>query len=132
MRWRSDLGAVAVETALISAFVLVPLLVGVVDLGRALYVSITIEEVAQEAAVFAAFEGVDLDATKAQAIAATSFPVLDVDDISAVCTSVSRLRAEGSDVTVNIEYELDTFFLPNLVLRQSATAEGVRPCGFSS
>lgn len=130
MNRRSDLGAVAVETALVAAFVLVPLLAGVVDLGRALYVSITLEEVAQEAAVFAAFEGADLTATKNQAVAATTFPGLEADDVSATCTAVPRLRAEGSDVTVTIDFELDSFFLPSFNLQQTATAEGTSSCGF--
>jgi len=128
MRFRDDLGAVAVETVFVTAFILIPLLAGIVDLGRALYVSITLEEVAQEAATFAAFEGGTVVQTQQRAVDATTFPVLSVADVSRTCTPVPRFRGAASRVTVNIEFTLDNFFIPPLTLRQSATVEGTSPC----
>jgi Flp pilus assembly protein TadG len=128
MRWRDDLGAVAVETVFAMVFILVPLLIGVTDLGRALYSSIVVEEVAQEGAMFQAFEGASNAAVVDRVRSATSFPDLSAATVTSSCTTVVRAGVSGSRVTVTVNYQLVNFFLPPFNLSQFAVAEGSSPC----
>ena len=85
---RSDRGAVAVETVFILALVLFPLLIGVADFGRALYSSIIVEEVAQEAANFIAFTGDE--ATAASNVTNFSGSGIDLSSATVIATLGSR------------------------------------------
>lgn len=102
-----DRGAVTVETALLSIFILI-LLSGIIDLGRAVFNNISIQEAAQEGALYAAFEeDVTVAEIEARAAASTSSPQLTVDDVSVICETVAKSKRNSSRVTVTVSYDLD-------------------------
>lgn len=136
-------GAALVEGAVVIALLLIPLLLGTIDIGRAIYVTIAVEEAAQEGAVFGAFEGQDLSGTNdviervqsSQCDVGESppcgFPDLSTDTtITVTCTDVARTDADGSSISVTVDHQLNLFtpFLPSLNIVRTADADGFTPC----
>lgn len=134
MTERGQLGAAAVETAVLVGVFLIPLLLGLVDISRAIYINIVIEEAAQEGALVAAFEGDVMTSAEVEqrVIDSISFPDLSAPDstITIWCTAVPRSQVDGSDIVITVDHTLDplTPFLPDLTLSQSAEAAGLTSC----
>ena len=89
-------------------FFLLILVTGIIDLGRAVFTNISIQEAAQEGAFFGAFEG---DATVAEieqrAIDSTSSPALTTDEISVGCAAAGKSIKNGTRVSVTVTHELE-------------------------
>lgn len=135
MTRRCETGAVAVETAVLVALFLVPLLFGIVDVGRAIYVNIVVEEAAQEGASYAAFEGdtLTVNDVEKRVIESVSFPDLSDETratIIVTCDDDPRTEVNGSDVVVSVSYQLSTLtpFVSDFTLVQVADAEGFTRC----
>src|SRR5690606_41317277 len=73
---KPERGAAVVETAFITIFLLI-LVTGIIDVGRAIFTNISIQEAAQEAAVYAAFdESVTVADIAHRAVDSTRSPAL--------------------------------------------------------
>lgn len=85
------------------------LVTGIIDLGRAIYTNISIQEAAQEGAFYGSFEETVSEAQIAQRVAdSTSSPTLDpVNDVEVDCVTATKSKKNGTRVTVKVEYELD-------------------------
>ena len=105
----------ALEMALVSPF-LVILTVGIIDFGRMMWASTTVEHVAREAARYAALhgEGTKVEATVAttQTYATDRATGLKPTDLKVNVTYLGGSNASGSSVTVDITYDF------NLVLSE--------------
>lgn len=132
---RGERGAALVEGALLIGIFLIPLVLGLVDVSRALYVGIAVEEAAQEGAVFGAYQADTLsgpsDVVDQIVDSQGTFPDLSTNtSIVVTCTNVTRTDAPGSVVTVSITYGLDllTPFFTNIDITRTADAEGFTAC----
>ena len=96
-----------VETAFM-AILLIVLVMGIIDLGRAIFTDISIQEAAQEGAMFGAFEE---NATVAQiqqrAVDSTSSPALATSDVAVACSTVAKSKKDGTRVEVTVSHALD-------------------------
>lgn len=104
---KPERGAAVVETAFITIFLLI-LVTGIIDVGRAIFTNISIQEAAQEAAVYAAFdESVTVADIAQRAVDSTSSPALNVGDVQVSCVPVPKSVKNGSRVSVTVSYSLD-------------------------
>lgn len=132
---RRERGAVTVETALVTIFLLI-LVTGIIDLGRAIFNDISIQDAAQEGAFYGAFEeNVTIEGIEERAAASTSSPVLSSDDVTAVCSPLTKSKVDGGRVEVTVTYQLDlvTPFVGewlggSLTLHKTAESERFYPC----
>lgn len=107
------------------------LVTGIVDLGRAIFTNISIQEAAQEGASYAAFqENVTVVQIRQRAVDSTSAPALTTSDVSVACNTESKSKKNGTRVTVTVSYDLDLitpyvgqWFGGGLTLSKAATAE---------
>ncbi len=123
-RDRSDRGAAAVEFALIVP-VLLLLLLGIVEFGRAYHAQLSVSAAAREAVRVMAIDN-DVDAAVSTARNAAASLVPPVDEDLVVVTP--EQCAPGIDVTVVIEYPMVFItgaFAPDITL----TGIGVMRCG---
>lgn len=129
-RLRDDRGAALVEGVFVLTLLLIPLLIGVIEYGRVLYVSVVLEEAASEGASFMAFSGGSPSDVDAVVKASISWPSLEDDDIDATCNASNRTIKGGvaSQVDVTVNYELAGFFISTHSLQQTASAEGSATC----
>lgn len=119
-----------VEMAFTAVFLFI-LLTGIIDLGRAIFTNISIQEAAQEGASYAAFEEtVTVIQIKQRAVDSTSAPTLSTSDVSVACTAESKSKKNGTRVTVTVSYDLDLitpyvgqWFGGGLTLSKAAEAE---------
>jgi Flp pilus assembly pilin Flp len=126
----SDRGAAAVEFAL-----LLPLLVlivfGLIDFGRAINAQITLTQAAREGARALSFGGSTYQArAQAAAIGLSGVTVTELPDIKGVTGCPTGSGQAGDDAVVQVTYTfsfitpIGTFFGPTKTL----TAEGRMPC----
>ena len=122
-------GAAAVETAILSIFLLL-LLAGTVDVGRAIFTRIAIEDAAQAGAAYASFaDPVSETDIENRVIAAIDSPQLDATMISVFCPvdATGDRTVTYVEVTVIFDQPLITpaisIFTETVTLRASATAE---------
>jgi Flp pilus assembly protein TadG len=121
--------------AFVSIF-LVLLAFGIVDIGRAIFSGISVEEAAQEGAAFAAFTDqvagatVTADQIKARVVSAVSQPVIDPNRISVSCQTDPRPKKDGTRVTVAVAHQvtlltpfMGRFFGGPLTINKTSTAE---------
>jgi hypothetical protein len=100
-------GAAAVEMAVVSMFLLV-LLLGIVDLGRAITTNISLRDAVQEGAMYAAFtKDVTTAEIDARIRAAVSEPDLSTAAIVVYCEPDPRDLQDGTRVRVDMTYDLD-------------------------
>jgi Flp pilus assembly protein TadG len=93
--------------AVVSMFLLV-LLLGIVDLGRAITTNISLRDAVQEGAMYAAFtKDVTTAEIDARIRAAVSEPDLSTAAIAVYCETESRELQGGSRVRVDMTYDLD-------------------------
>lgn len=122
-RLRTDSGAAAVEFALV-ILLLVPLLIGIIEFGRAYNVQLSLSAAAREGVRVMAIGDDPAAATQATIDAAPSLnPALTAGDIT-----VSPAACTGGDATVAINYNLTflTGLIPGTI---SLEGNGVMRCG---
>ena len=103
----ADRGAAAVETAIVSMFLLV-LVLGIVDLGRAITTNISVRDAVQEGAMYGAFTS-DVTALEidARIRASVSEPDLSTASITVFCEADPRDLQDGTRLRVEMAYDLD-------------------------
>jgi Flp pilus assembly protein TadG len=105
---RKERGAAVVEMAFMTIFLLI-MVTGIIDLGRAIFTNISIQEAAQEGAFYGSFEENVTEAQIAQRVAdSTSSPTIDpVNDVTVDCVAATKSKKNGTRVTVTVDHELD-------------------------
>ncbi len=108
--WKNAGGANFVEFSLVAPF-LVLLTVGIIDFGRAMWTSTTIEHVARESARYASLHGADsvsvATETSVQSYAGDRATGLDTGAMNITVTWAGNSNATGSSVTVEVDYDFD-------------------------
>lgn len=100
----NDRGAALVETALVLPFIII-LILGMVDLGRAIVTHVEIRDAAQEGAIFASFQPDNHNATIQRILEVTDDPVIDPAKITIVCTPGAGPGGEEL-VKVTVQHDL--------------------------
>jgi Flp pilus assembly protein TadG len=132
-RRRASKGAASVETAVVLALFLVPLLLGLTDVARLLYTRISIQEAAQEGAIFYAFnESIGSESVVVDQVRfSVDSPTIATTDVSTSCTAVTRTGPDASEVEVTVSMDVDLIF-PFLggpiTVSRTATAERFFEC----
>lgn len=104
---RSERGAAAVEMA-ITVVLLIWLVFGIVDVGRAIFTQIAVREAAQVGTSYASFtQAATVAEVETQVIASNDALPLVADDILVACQEVPRSDQDGSRVTVTVTHEID-------------------------
>jgi hypothetical protein len=105
--WSGDRGAALVEMALLTPLLLL-LVFGIVDLGRALYTHVTIQEAAQEGALYGSFAPGDHIDTVARVVDSVNNPTLVSGEVTVMCVPVDPLDpADSPDIVVRVSHDLD-------------------------
>lgn len=100
-------GAAVVEMAFMTIF-LVVLVMGIIDIGRAIFTNISIQEAAQEGASFGAFDELATVASiKQRAVNSTSEPTLSLTDVTITCTTVAKSKKQGTRIEVTVQHQVD-------------------------
>lgn len=121
MRGKSERGAVAVEMALILP-VLLLLVLGTIEFGRALNTQITLTHAAREGVRVLAISG-ESGPSKSAAEDAGTF----LDPAQMIITASPDDCTPGTQVTMTITYELNT--ITGIAGPFSMTGKGVMSCG---
>jgi hypothetical protein len=119
---------------------LVLLAMGVVDLGRGVFLGIAIEDAAREGAHYASFteetSGGPLTTADitARVVAALDSPTIDPAQVSVTCVDDPRSRRDGTRITVAVTHQvelvtpfMDRFFGGSLTVSRSATVHRFFP-----
>jgi Flp pilus assembly protein TadG len=101
MSMNSDRGTSTLELAFIAPLLFI-LALGIVDMGRALALSVTVSEAAQEGVVYAAYEPSDTAAIVSRVQFSATDPKLDAEQITVTC-----LSAPADHISVTVEYQLE-------------------------
>lgn len=89
------------------AVFLVILVTGIIDIGRAIFTDIAIQEAAQEGAFYGAFEpGVTVAQIEQRAVDSTSSPALTTGDVTVGCVSETKSKKNGTRITVTVNHRL--------------------------
>ncbi|NNC91061.1 MAG: pilus assembly protein [Acidimicrobiia bacterium] len=97
----NDRGTSTLELAFVAPLLFV-LALGIVDMGRALALSVTVSEAAQEGVIFAGHDPSDPDAIVSRVIFSATDPKLEPDQVTVTC-----LTAPSDHVSVTVDYQLD-------------------------
>ena len=130
---RRERGAAAVETAILSIFLLT-LLMGMIDVGRAIFTRIAVEDAAQSGASFAAFaDPVSVAAIETVVITSIDSPDLTAATITVQCPDDPSGDRAAHYVEVTVEYTQDlitpamSIFTNSITISASATSERFAP-----
>lgn len=97
-------GAAAVETAILATLLLV-LVFGVIDIGRAIFTRIAIEDAVQDGATYASItETADIASIEARVRNAISEPDLSATPITVTCTEDTTGSRTSRFVEVSVRY----------------------------
>lgn len=95
------------EMALVTMFLLV-LLLGIVDVGRAISANISVRDAVQDGASFGAYtKDATADAIKDRVRASVSSPDLSTATIEVYCDLDERDLVDGSRIRVDLSYDVD-------------------------
>lgn len=120
-RWRSERGAAAVEFALVVP-VLLALLLGIIEFGRAYNVQISLTHAARETARTMAVGNVWSDAVSRGTTAAPAVDLEATDFAAAPATC-----APGQQISVTVSHELET--ITGIADGLTLTGEAAMRCG---
>ena len=98
---RDDRGASTLELAFVLP-VLFILAVGIVDMGRALAVGVTVSEAAQEGLTYATFEPDETDAIIARIVFSSPDADLGAENVTITCPT-----APSDHIAVTVDYDID-------------------------
>lgn len=122
-RVRGERGVSAVEFSLIAPL-MVLLFMGIVDVGRALYVQVGLQDAVQEGAVVGSYDPGDPDAIRARAAESSDYPPLTASNVTVTCPS------GGIQVAARYELKLITplpFFGGSLTIASSNVGQILGP-----
>lgn len=103
---RSERGAGAVEMAFL-AILLFILAAGTVDLGRALFTYIAVQDAAQEGTLYASYRPEDAGPVRDRVVDSTDFPALDPANVEVSCPGGTPTG--GDTIAVRVTHEVDLF-----------------------
>lgn len=135
-RDRNERGAALVEFAVVAPLLLL-LVFGIVDLGRALYTHVTIQEAAQEGALYGSFSPGNHALVVQRVLDSVQRPTLTSGEVTVVCVATDPLDpADAPDIVVRVAHDLDlitpiaSLFGGSLSLESEVTATIFRevPC----
>ena len=141
VRHQGERGASLVETALILTFVLLPLLVGMVDLGAAFYSYIAITNASREGARYAShfpYRGPEIreatinEAAAGGIILVESDVLIDPDPPDGALPSDPAVAQPGDVIEVAVEYDYDTIIGVLFGLDTVTLRSGTRMVVFSA
>lgn len=116
-----DRGAALVEFALIAPLLLL-LAFGIVDLGRALYTHVGIQEAAQEGALYGAFAPDNYTNTMERVKDSVQNPTLGDANVAVTCVPIDlAVPGDTPDIVVTVTYELDMITPISALLGNSIT-----------
>jgi len=96
-----------VEMAAVSVFIAL-LVLGIVDLGRVIFTSISVRDAVQEGAAFAAYtQDADAAGITSRVRGAVSDPDLSAAQIDLYCSPDPRPIQAGTRVRIELEYDVD-------------------------
>ncbi len=131
-RLSSDRGAVAVEFALIFTLVLAPILLGIIQYGRAYNIQNTVSAAAREAVRTYAISNSATSATTtatstltAASITGATITVTVLNSAGTAVTPVTCTAGNNAQVTVSYPYAAISAYFPSLTI----TGTGVMRCG---
>ena len=108
--WRDRTGTAIVEFALVAPF-LILLTLGIIDFGRMMWASTTVEHISREAARYASLHGAgaktEATETTTETYAEDRATGLDSSDLNVAVTFLGGSNASGSSVTVGVTYDFD-------------------------
>lgn len=100
----SDRGAAAVEMA-IATILLVLLSCGIADLGRALFTYVSLQDAAQEGAIYGSFEPSDATAIAERVVESVDYPKLDPSNVAVTCPAGSPTG--GKEIAITVTHAVD-------------------------
>lgn len=100
----AERGAAAVEMA-VATILLVLLSTGVADLGRVLFTYVSLQDAAQEGAVYASFEPSDPNEITQRVIQSIDYPTLDPANVTVSCPAGSPTG--GNEIAVTVDHSVD-------------------------
>ncbi len=100
----NERGAALVETAFLLPFLII-LVLGMVDLGRAIVAHVEIRDAAQEGAMFASFDPDDHTDTRARVVGATDSPAIVPGNVAVTCNLGAGPGGEDF-VTVTVTHDV--------------------------
>lgn len=124
---RDERGVATVEMAFV-LMILIMLVMGVADLGRALFTYIGVQDAAQEGALYASFEPTSESAIRTRVIDSIDYPALTAADVTVSCPDGSPTG--GNTVSVEVTHTVNlvtpivgAFFGGSLDLSREYTGE---------
>lgn len=113
-------GAVLIEMALLAPL-LVLLLLGIVDFGRALTAQIALVEAAEAGAIYAAYNPAPIVDIQTRVIENTDAPVIFLTDVVVTCPDPGDVKVTVTHQMNMITPIISNFFGPSLTLTGEAT-----------
>jgi len=98
---RDDYGASTLELAIIAPLLFI-LALGIVDMGRALALGVTVSEAAQEGLTYAAYEPSETDSIVSRVVFSTTDPNLAAENVTITCPV-----APSDHIAVTVDYDLE-------------------------
>jgi hypothetical protein len=98
---RNDRGASTLELAFIAPLLFI-LALGIVDMGRALALGVSVSEAAQEGLIYAAYQPSETDDIVDRVVFSTTEPRLEADQVTITCPG-----APDGYIAVTVDYELE-------------------------
>jgi hypothetical protein len=131
LRRDPERGIAAVELAMFLPLLLV-LVMGIVDVGRAMYTLVAIQEAAQEGALYGAYKPDDSTAVEERAIKSIDSPTLTTADVTVFCPAARVIE-------VHVEHELELitpligqWFGGSITLQRNVSGDVVEATGTKS
>jgi hypothetical protein len=104
VRMGSERGAAAVEMAFVTILLFI-LVAGTVDLGRALFTYIAVQDAAQEGTLYGSYRPEDAGPIRDRVVNSTQFPALEVANVDVTCPGGSPTG--GDTIAVRVTHEVD-------------------------
>ena len=101
---RFERGAAAVEMAFLTILLFI-LVAGIVDLGRALFTYVAVQDAAQEGTLYGSYRPEDAAPIRDRVVDSTEFPTLDPDNVEVSCPSGAPNG--GDTIAVRVTHEVD-------------------------
>lgn len=117
-RLRNERGSALVEMAILAPF-LIMLVLGVIEVGRMMFIQVDLNEAAQEGALFATFQPEDSLEIQNRVVESTDSLSLSVDNVEVDCLAANRVR-----VTVTKQVPLVAAFFLVPVTGDPMTMQG--------
>jgi len=104
---KPERGAASVELAAVMIFLML-LVSGVFEIGRAILISISLEDAAQEGAMFASYNPGDAAEIKARVVDSVDSPAISLSDVTVSCLNPNPCcMVGGNEIKVTVRHRVD-------------------------